>query len=135
LPRDTAEFITDDAVDDALLSLHAKLAQIRIQTAKLLDCLGLLPSLIDPTAQIRREGPGLVDKAAGFIAHMLDRSGLFAPQWLPTVEDAYRTLQQSQGIRGMAVGGMRFLHTTGRRWLMRRIALRRLQRTRNGVRP
>jgi glycosyltransferase involved in cell wall biosynthesis len=134
LHSDAAELVADETTDDVLLSLHTKLATIRMRTAELLDCLGLLPSLIDPTAQIRREGPGLVDKAAGFIAHVLDRTGLFAPQWLPTIEDAYRTLQQSHGIRGLAVGGIRFLHSAGRRWLMRRIAVRRLQRTRNPVR-
>ena len=122
------------ADDDQLLSLHAKLAVIRLRTAELLDCLGLLPSLLDPTAQIRREGPGLVDKAAGFLAHMLERTGLFAPRWLPTLEEAYRSLLPSRGIRGLTVSGIHILRSTARRWLTRRIAARRLQRARTAPR-
>lgn len=127
---DAADPTVASVNDDGLLSLHAKLALIRVRTAELLDCLGLLPSLIDPTAQIRREGPGLVDKAAGFLAHMLERTGLFAPQWLPTLEEAYRSLQQSRGIRGLTASGIQILRSTGHRWLSRRIASRRLQRAR-----
>lgn len=112
---------------DPLLSLHAKQTEIKQRTAQLLDCLGLLPSIIDPTAQIRREGPGIVDKAAGFIARALERTGLFAPHWLPTLEDAYRSLHQSRNFRELALGAMKFFHSAGRRWLLRRQALRRLQ--------
>lgn len=113
---------------DSLLQLHAKQAEIKQRTAELLDCLGLLPSLIDPTAQIRREGPGIVDKAAGFIAQVLERTGLFAPHWMPTLEDAYRSLRQSHNIRELALGSIRFLHSAGGRWLTRRQAMRRLRR-------
>jgi glycosyltransferase involved in cell wall biosynthesis len=117
------------AISDPLLGLHEKQAEIRRRTALLLERLGLLPSVLDPTAQIRREGPGVADKAAGFIAQMLERTGLFAPHWLPTLEDAHRSLRHSRGVRGLALGAVKFAHAAGRRWLARRQALRRLRQS------
>lgn len=113
---------------DPLLSLLSKLDEIGKRTALLLDQVGLYPSTIDPTVQIRREGPGITDKAAAFIVQVMERTGLFAPYWMPMLEDAYRTLRHSRNMRELAHGSARFAVTAGRRWAMRRLALRRLRR-------
>lgn len=133
LPAPTRNSESQTGDSDRLLSLHAKQSEIRLRTAELLDCLGLLPSLIDPTAQIRREGPGIVDKAAIFIAQVLERTGLFAPHWLPTLEDAHRILRQSRNLRELIMCGAKFVHAGGRRWLKRRQAVHRLHRSRNSA--
>lgn len=114
---------------DPLLRLHAKQAELKRRMTELLDCLGLLPAIIDPSAQIRRGGPGIADKAAGFIAQALERTGLFAPHWLPTLEDAHRSLRQSRNLRELVLGAVRFFYSAGRRWLLRRQALHRLRRS------